>query len=159
MKLCNLIVNGETRLGVLTARGVVDVSAGGLGIDEVIAGADRSALEALAAQAPVVASPVYGNVVNKPGKLICVGLNYREHAKRAGLPVSPVPSLFCKFPEALAPDGAAVALPAWEDSYDYEAELVIVIGKESWGVTEEEGYVLRFRILELWGEIVSSLSR
>ena len=140
MKLCNLLINGETHLGILTERGVIDASQSGLRMDEVIAGADRSTLELLAAEgmAPVAESPVYGNVVGKAGKLICVGLNYREHAKKAGLPVSPVPSLFCKFPEALAPDGAAVRLPAWEDSYDYEAELVIVIGKEAWGVSEEE---------------------
>ncbi len=140
MKLCNLLINGETRLGVLTERGVIDASQSGLRMDAVIAGADRSALEILAAEgmAPVVESPIYGNVVGKAGKLICVGLNYREHAKKAGLPISPVPSLFCKFPEALAPDGAVVQLPAWEDSYDYEAELVIVIGKEAWGVSEEE---------------------
>ena len=45
---------------------------------------------------------------------------------------------FSKFADALAPDGAEIALPDWEDSYDYEAELVIVIGKEAWGVSEEE---------------------
>ncbi|MBQ5406607.1 MAG: fumarylacetoacetate hydrolase family protein [Oscillospiraceae bacterium] len=140
MKLCNLIIDGECRLGLVTARGVIDASGTGLSMDAVIAGADRAALEALAADgnAPTVEKPVFGNVVDTPGKLICVGLNYREHAMRAGLPISPVPSLFCKFPDALAPDGAAVTLPDWEDSYDYEAELVIVIGREAFGVSEEK---------------------
>ena len=140
MKLCNLLVNGETHLGLVTARGVLDASGIGLTMDAVIAGADRAPLEALAADAsaPVVEAPVYGNVVDRAGKLVCVGLNYREHALRAGLPISPVPSLFCKFSDALAPEGAAIALPGWEDSYDYEAELVIVIGRHAWGVDEAE---------------------
>ena len=140
MKLCNLLVNGETHLGLVTARGVLDASCTGLTMDAVIAGADRAPLAALEANAgaPVVERPVFGNVVDRAGKLICVGLNYREHAQRAGLPISPVPSLFCKFPDALAPEGAEIALPGWEDSYDYEAELVIVIGRHAWGVSEEE---------------------
>ena len=140
MKLCNLLVNGENHLGLVTARGVLDASRTGLTMDAVIAGADRAPLAALEADAgaPVAERPVYGNVVDRAGKLICVGLNYREHAKRAGLPISPVPSLFCKFADALAPEGAEIALPGWEDSYDYEAELVIVIGRHAWGVSEEE---------------------
>ena len=140
MKLCNLLIDGKRRLGIVTERGVIDVSAAGLSMSAVIAGADREELEALAAEnmAPVVENPVYDNIVDQADKLICVGLNYREHAAKAGLPISPVPSLFCKFPDALAPEGAEIQLPDWEDSYDYEAELVIVIGKEAWGVSEEE---------------------
>ena len=100
MKLCNLLINGETRLGLVTERGVVDASQSGLTLDALISGADRAPLEQMAADgmAPVVEAPVFGNVTDKAGKLICVGLNYREHAAKAGLPISPVPSLFCKFP-------------------------------------------------------------
>ncbi len=140
MKLCNLRIDGETRLGLETARGVIDASAAGLSMEALIAGADRTPLELMEAEgmAPVVQAPVFENVVKHAGKIVCVGLNYREHALKAGLPISPVPALFSKFSDALAPEGAAVKLPPWEDSYDYEAELVIVIGKEAWGVSEEE---------------------
>ena len=48
------------------------------------------------------------------------------------------PVLFSKFDNALAPCGADVVLPPWESSYDYEAELVIVMGKETWNVSAEE---------------------
>ncbi len=140
MKVCNLQVNGEIRLGISTPRGVVDASATGLCMEDLIAGADRSPLERLLEEeeTAVLQNPVFGNVVNRAGKLVCVGLNYREHALKAGLTISPVPALFCKFSDALAPDGAEIRLPEWEDSYDYEAELVIVIGKRAWGVSEEE---------------------
>ena len=98
MKLCNILVGGETHLAIETARGVVDATAAGCGLtmDAVIAGADRAPLEALAAAAlPVVSAPVYANVVDRVGKLVCVGLNYAEHARRTNhpLPVIPVHQL------------------------------------------------------------------
>ena len=142
MKLCNLLVGGETHLAVETARGAVDLTAAGCGLtmDAVIAGADRAPLEALAADRslPVVSEPVYANVVNTIGKLVCIGLNYAEHARKTGMPLPDYPVLFSKFADALVPAGAEVALPPWETSYDYEAELVIVIGKRAWGVSEDQ---------------------
>ena len=97
-------------------------------------------LRALAADAalPAVNAPVFANVVDRVGKLVCIGLNYAEHARKTNMPLPAYPVLFSKFNDALVPSGAAVALPAWENSYDYEAELVIVIGKKAWGVSEEE---------------------
>lgn len=146
MKLCNINVNGEIHLGIGTERGVIDATAAHfpLSMDEVIRGAGRGELERLAADSSLsaVESVVFENVVNNPGKLICVGLNYRAHAdglndekhfKRADCPI-----LFSKYADSLAPSGAAVELPPWETSYDYEAELVIVIGSEAWNVSEEE---------------------
>lgn len=142
MKLCNILVGGETHLALETERGVVDATAAGLTLcmDELIAGEDRAALAALAADAslPTVPDPVYANIVDKVGKLVCVGLNYREHAIRAGMKIPEVPILFSKFADALVPSGAEVTLPDWECSYDYEAELVIVMGRTAWNVSEEE---------------------
>ena len=142
MKLCNIVVGTETHLAIETLRGVVDLSAAGcpLTMDAVIARADRAPIAALAADEslPVVVEPVYANVVNTVGKLVCVGLNYAEHARKTNMPLPEYPVLFSKFNDALVPAGAEVALPAWENSYDYEAELVIVIGKKAWGVSEEE---------------------
>ena len=142
MKLCNILVEGAVHLAVETARGVVDATAAGCGLtmDAVIAGADRAPLEAIAADAalPAVPAPVYANVVDHVGKLVCIGLNYAEHARKTNMPLPACPVLFSKFNDALVPAGAAVALPAWETSYDYEAELVIVSGKKAWGVSEDE---------------------
>ena len=142
MKLCNIQVGGAVHLGLVTERGVVDATAAGcpLCMDQVIAGADRTALAALAADEslPLVVRPCYADVVNRPGKLLCVGLNYRAHAQNAGFALPEHPVLFSKFANALAPSGAAVELPDWEESYDYEAELVIVMGKTAWNVSEAE---------------------
>lgn len=140
MKLCNILVNGEIHLALSTERGIVDASQTGLTMSAVIAGADRAPLERLAADPalPLVEEPVYANVADPVGKLLCVGLNYRQHAINTNMPIPKQPVLFSKFADALAPCGAAVQLPPWENSYDYEAELVIVMGREAWGVSKEE---------------------
>ena len=146
MKLCNINVNGQTHLGVYGVNGIVDATAAGipLTMDEVIAGADRACLAALESDpaAAAVENAVFANVVDQPGKLICVGLNYRAHADglndTAHFKTADCPILFSKYNDALVPSGAEVELPPWEVSYDYEAELVIVMGKEAWGVSEEE---------------------
>ena len=140
MKLCNINVNGEIHLAVITGRGVVDAAAAGfpLDMDEVIKSGELSALEAIAAneKLPVVEKPVYENVVNKAGKLICVGLNYKAHADGISMKLPDYPILFSKYEEALVPHEAQVDLPPWETTYDYEAELVVVVGKEAWNVSE-----------------------
>lgn len=140
MKLCNLQIGNETHLALVTERGILDASGTGVTMDALIAGADRAPLEALAANpaAPVITESVYANVVDTIGKIVCIGLNYRQHAINIHKPIPQYPVLFSKFDDALAPSGAAVTLPPWEVSYDYEAELVIVMGKEAWGVSREQ---------------------
>ena len=148
MKLCNLLVDGAVHLGLVTGRGVVDATAAGckLSMEQLIDGAERGALERLSADEglPVLPSPVYANVLSRVGKLACIGLNYRQHAINANLPIPSQPIVFSKFADALVPSGAQVCLPDWEESYDYEAELVIVMGKEAWNVSAEEAKSLVF---------------
>lgn len=142
MKLCNILVDGKNHLAVETERGLVDVTAAGCGLtmDALIAGADKAEVLKLAADEtlPVVAAPVYGNVVDNIGKLVCVGLNYIDHAKGASMKIPEYPILFSKFANSLVPTDTDVLLPAWETSYDYEAELVLVMGKTAWDISEEE---------------------
>ena len=63
-----------------------------------------------------------------PEKILCLGLNYRDHAEEAGLPLPAAPILFPKFREALIGSGAAIVPPGGESMVDYEAELAAVIG-------------------------------
>jgi 2-keto-4-pentenoate hydratase/2-oxohepta-3-ene-1,7-dioic acid hydratase in catechol pathway len=65
-----------------------------------------------------------------PRKIICIGLNYRDHAAESGSPIPRDPVLFSKFPTALVGHGEAIVLPKVSQEVDYEAELVIVIGKK-----------------------------
>ena len=142
MKLCNIVSGGEIHLAIDTARGMVDATAAGFAgdMDQVIRGAglDELARIAMDESLPLVEAPVYANVVNKTGKLVCVGLNYRAHASGIHMKTQDYPVLFSKFDNALVPAGTDVTLPPWESSYDYEAELVIVMGKTAWNVSPEE---------------------
>lgn len=64
-----------------------------------------------------------------PGKIICVGLNYRDHAGESGMKVPNYPTLFARFASSLIPHGAPILRPAESEHLDYEGELVAVIGK------------------------------
>jgi len=76
--------------------------------------------------------------IARPGKIIAVGLNYRDHAAEsaASLPTSPV--LFAKWSTCLIPDGAPVVLPVGVDQADYEAELAVVIGRQCKNVRADD---------------------
>jgi 2-keto-4-pentenoate hydratase/2-oxohepta-3-ene-1,7-dioic acid hydratase in catechol pathway len=67
--------------------------------------------------------------IPEPRKIICIGLNYRDHAAESGALIPKEPILFSKFPTALVGHEANIVLPAVSSEVDYEAELVIVIGK------------------------------
>ncbi len=67
--------------------------------------------------------------VPDPEKIICVGLNYADHAKETGAEKPPEPVLFNKLPSAISGDWCPIVLPSWSEQVDYEAELVAVIGR------------------------------
>jgi 2-keto-4-pentenoate hydratase/2-oxohepta-3-ene-1,7-dioic acid hydratase in catechol pathway len=67
--------------------------------------------------------------VPDPPKIICLGLNYSDHAKESGAPIPKDPVLFSKYATALIGHGEAIVLPPVSEEVDYEAELVVVVGK------------------------------
>jgi 2-keto-4-pentenoate hydratase/2-oxohepta-3-ene-1,7-dioic acid hydratase in catechol pathway len=67
--------------------------------------------------------------IPKPGKILCIGLNYRDHAIEGGKAIPNEPVVFGKFPNTLIAHGDPIKLPKVAEKVDYEAELVIVIGK------------------------------
>ncbi|NLT15538.1 MAG: fumarylacetoacetate hydrolase family protein [Clostridiales bacterium] len=144
MKLLSFIQNGQTHTGVLTDRGVVDLTALGFpdNMNDIITGGEtmikRIANDAADRSLPVLdmASLEYANITS-PQKIICVGLNYKKHAEETGGTAPEHIVLFSKFNDALAAAGKNVTLPGWQRCYDYEAELVIIIGKPAWNVTQE----------------------
>ena len=77
--------------------------------------------------------------VPDPEKIICLGLNYRDHARETGQEIPTSPIWFAKFANSLIGSGAAVVLPAAHAaSVDYEAELAVVIGREAHRVAAED---------------------
>jgi 2-keto-4-pentenoate hydratase/2-oxohepta-3-ene-1,7-dioic acid hydratase in catechol pathway len=150
------IASGRTcTLGVKTARGILDVraaakrfrSAAPTTMDRLIRDGDRGLGElvrkavAKGAKAHFLdeAAIRFGPCVTSPGKIICVGLNYVRHAHEIGNPIPTHPVLFNKFSNALNSHRGTVkvsAVPAHE--FDYESELVIVVGRQTRDVSEAD---------------------
>jgi 2-keto-4-pentenoate hydratase/2-oxohepta-3-ene-1,7-dioic acid hydratase in catechol pathway len=159
MILVTIREGAEPRLGVRTPRGVIDVAAaqealGGEGhvpgsIEELIAGGDtaRAALDELVTRATAddaggaswlkdESTLTLGPSVPHPGKIICVGLNYRKHAEETGAAIPTSPVLFSKFLNTVAAPDEDVPLTGAAEQYDYEVELAVVIGTTAKNVPE-----------------------
>ena len=76
--------------------------------------------------------------ITRPPKIICIGLNYRDHAEEAKLAIPEVPTVFAKFPTAAAGPGETVVLPKISAKPDYEAELAVVIGRGGRRIAEAD---------------------
>jgi acylpyruvate hydrolase len=80
-----------------------------------------------------------GPPVPDPGKILCVGLNYREHASEARLDEPEVPLIFAKFANTLIGDGEPIRLPATNARHvDYEGEVAVVIGRRVYAADERQ---------------------
>jgi 2-keto-4-pentenoate hydratase/2-oxohepta-3-ene-1,7-dioic acid hydratase in catechol pathway len=78
--------------------------------------------------------------VPDPRKIICIGLNYRDHAAESGVPAPSEPVLFSKYPTALAGHKHEIVLPRVSEQVDYEAELVVVIGRGGRHIPRERAF-------------------
>lgn len=74
--------------------------------------------------------------VLRPGKILCVGVNFRSHAAEAGLKNAdpPFPSLFCRFPESQVGHNGNIIAPSISEQFDFEGELALIIGTPAWRV-------------------------
>jgi 2-keto-4-pentenoate hydratase/2-oxohepta-3-ene-1,7-dioic acid hydratase in catechol pathway len=76
--------------------------------------------------------------VPRPGKIVCVGLNYRDHANETSQPIPSEPVLFSKYANSVVGPGADVVVPPDAEKIDYEAELAVVIGRRASAVPNGE---------------------
>ena len=150
MKLIRFGAPGRERPGLILPDGRrIDTSGsdGGGDYDEAFFGS--GGLERLArwlphggAGAPVVPDDVrLGPPVSRPSKIVCVGLNYRDHARESGMPVPDEPVLFFKATSAIVGPNDDVIIPKHGTKVDWEVELAVVIGRRA-------AYVERARALE-----------
>jgi 2-keto-4-pentenoate hydratase/2-oxohepta-3-ene-1,7-dioic acid hydratase in catechol pathway len=98
----------------------------------------RWAAAAPAGDAQPLDPGVTGPPVPKPGQVFGIGLNYRDHASEAGLELPDSPMVFTKFPASVTGPAGTIALPP--GSVDFEAELVAVIGRPAYRVTEADAW-------------------
>lgn len=151
MRLISYQHDGTERLGIdLNGRVVAakDLLPDGPGtMDDVLA--DSSSLDQLReALAASLSSPSVGialdqltllSPVPRPGKVVAVGLNYREHAAEGGRETPPEPVLFAKFTSSIVGHGADITWdPGLTAAVDFEAELAVVIGRPARLVTEAD---------------------
>jgi 2-keto-4-pentenoate hydratase/2-oxohepta-3-ene-1,7-dioic acid hydratase in catechol pathway len=78
-----------------------------------------------------------GLPIPRPGKIVCVGLNYRDHAAESAMKLPTAPLLFAKWPNGLVGPGQPIVLPHQTAEVDYEAELGVVIGRAARSVSAE----------------------
>ncbi len=142
MKLVTFEHEGRTRVGTLHDDEVVDFEAawGDRGpapssLLELLRGGSAVVGEARAVDAGASKSdrlPLKSvrllSPLPRPTKVICVGLNYRDHAEETGQPIPKVPIFFTKAPSSVIGPQAPIVLPIDSEQVDYEAELAIVIG-------------------------------
>jgi len=149
--------DGAETLGIKTGGSVIDVRAASrlLGIpapltmEELLREGNAAGLTKIAANSGNAklksalldeAGITYGRLFTNPGKIVCVGLNYRRHAQEVGVAPPRVPPLFNKFNNALAAHNCTISLPPKDIAYkfDYETEMLIVIGKSARNVPEAD---------------------
>jgi 2-keto-4-pentenoate hydratase/2-oxohepta-3-ene-1,7-dioic acid hydratase in catechol pathway len=78
--------------------------------------------------------------VPRPGKIVCIGLNYRDHARESGLAVPTTPVIFSKFSSCVIAPGEPVVVPTTSEKMDYEAELAVIIGRRAKHVSVDRAY-------------------
>lgn len=78
--------------------------------------------------------------VPRPGKIICIGLNYRDHAAESNMAIPEKPVMFSKFSTCVIAPGEPVVVPSTSQQVDYEAELAVVIGRRAKHVSADSAY-------------------
>jgi len=159
MRLISFGPRYDERPGILSDNGRV------LDLSEHLPGASRSwreildsdrlaeALDTMQGIAPERLLPLaelrLAPPVPDPSKIICLGLNYRDHAEEQNRPLPEKPLLFAKTPSALIGQGEPIVLPEGEPEVDYEVELAFVIGRRARHVPAERAYeyVLGYTIM------------
>ena len=142
MKLLRFGPKGNEKPGLLDANGVIRDLSGvlpDLTSAQLAAGALARLADVDPSRLPAVAQPVrYAPVVADIGKLICVGLNYSDHAAESGMAVPAEPVLFMKATSSIVGCNDAVVLPRDSVKSDWEVELGVVIGKRARYVDEAD---------------------
>jgi 2-keto-4-pentenoate hydratase/2-oxohepta-3-ene-1,7-dioic acid hydratase in catechol pathway len=155
MKLVRIGERGNEKPGLLLDDGTrVDVSSSGMDYNEEFFGGDglerlRRWTEKNAAALPRVESSVrLGAPICRPSKIVCIGLNYKDHAAETKQPIPKEPVIFFKATSALAGPNDPVIMPKGGAKLDWEVELAFVVGKEARYVEKQDaldhiaGYVL-----------------
>ena len=136
MKLASFAAGGRDSYGVVAGDGIIDIGrrigARFATLREAIAGGALDEITRHAqdkADLPLSATKLLPPIPN-PDKIVCIGLNYKEHAAEAGAAVPEFPQLFVRLTNTLAAHDSPMIRPKLSGDFDYEGELVIVMAKD-----------------------------
>ena len=151
MKIVGFEHDKQLRLGVVEGDQVIDLQAADPKIPADLGailsrnGGDLKPLADAAKAAPASARRPLSGIkytlpVANPGKIVCLGLNYLEHAKEGGHQKPTAPSIFMRCTTSLVPHKMAIIRPQASETLDYECELLVVIGKKAKHLTMQNAY-------------------
>ena len=142
MRLVSFLRDGVAVPGVRVVDEVADLSRAERPLPADMAAVLALGMEAVAAALPTAprvpaAGLRFAPVVPRPGKVICIGLNYALHAKEGGNPIPDYPAVFLRCTTSLCGHGEPLVVPAASANLDWEAELAVVIGRRAHRVAED----------------------
>ena len=137
MRFISYVSQDDEGVGVASAEGYRGLSVGELGSD--LAGLIAAGPSALAqagerlSKAPVLVAGTWTLLppLPRPGKIICIGLNYVDHSVESGFEPPTYPTVFTRFANSLVAHGAPIVRPTVSEQLDFEGELVVVIGRRA----------------------------
>lgn len=149
MRLLTYEYQGQRRLGARSGNKIVDLNqadaeipadmrtflAGGKPMLDAARRAVDNTPQKIPASDVKVLAPIYD-----PEKIVCIGLNYLDHAKECNMPIPSEPVLFSKYPSAIIAPGDPIVIPRESTKPDYEVELVAVIGKAGRRIPEADAF-------------------
>ncbi|WP_174614657.1 fumarylacetoacetate hydrolase family protein [Virgibacillus ihumii] len=149
MKLLTIRTSGGDLPGIKTERGILDITKHLPNVSDMnslienfsrleLDGLFDKAMKSGESEFSPEGSLNFGPCIDNPGKIVCVGLNYRKHAEESNAEIPKFPILFNKYNNALAGNEEVINLPLDSQKVDYEAELAIVIGKEAKNVSQQD---------------------
>ncbi len=147
MRLVTFTHQGQRRLGVRSGNSIIDLNAtdpsipstmrefleaGDDSLSRAYATIDKGAC-AIPATDVTIQAPI-----DNPKKIICIGLNYADHATESGMPIPEEPIVFSKYASSIIGPDENIVVPSVSSQIDYEVELVVVIGKQGRNISEED---------------------
>lgn len=142
MKLLSYLADGVPRYGVVNGDAIVDLASRHPALPTLrdYIGAGLPGLGEAAGEAGdlPLAGIRYLPVIPNPAKILCVGLNYRDHVEETGRTVTEKPTYFCRYPASQVGHGEPVVRPLESERFDYEGELAVIIGKPGRRIAPEK---------------------
>lgn len=145
MKLISFATSGRTSYGIVSGNGIIDLGRRWGGryptLRSAIAGDAFTKLATELGDAAVdlpMASVTLLPPIPDPDKIICVGLNYRDHAAESGSKIPDYPSVFTRLTNTLVGHGSPMICPRVSGDFDYEGELALIIGKSGRHIAERD---------------------